>query len=258
MSFWLFYTSTCKQLGQSSCLKNVGPVIVQVGKNDLSDSCWHFVEIRRRKRRLTVIIDRGRNGRDSQNSSDTYSTLNLSNQSDVIYYGGGPREVLHFAQAKQLSFKGFLKQFKFEEFSVIDNALGTKQGFSITDTDRVSKAYPPNYLLKTAERQCNAFEASACSPGEHDSDNCRTSSTATKTKGKTLTWNLKRADVATEFRGPFLESPETFRIHFGWQNYLCIFKTKASRGTKLCSCFHFYFLYNIWKKQLYRISGSEF
>ena len=27
-----------------------------------------------------------------------------------------------------------------------------------------------------------------------------------------------------------LESPETFRDHFGWHNSLCIFKTKASRG----------------------------
>ena len=33
--------------------------------------------------------------------------------------------------------------------------------------------------------------------------------------------------------------------------------TKASRGTKLRSYFNFYFLYNIWKDQLYRISGSE-
>lgn len=178
--------------------ENVGPVIAQVGKNDLSDSCWHFVEIRRRKRRLTVIIDRGRNGRESKNSSETYSTLNLSNQSNVIYYGGGPREVLHFAQAKQLSFRGFLKQFKFEKFSVIDNALNEKQGFSITDTDLVYPVSPINVLLNNAQDQCNAFEASACSPGEGDSDSCRTSSTTTKTKGKTLTWNLKHAGVATE------------------------------------------------------------
>lgn len=179
--------------------ENVGPVIAQVGKNDLSDSCWHFVEIRRRKRRLTVIVDRGRNGRDSENSSETYSTLNLSNQSNVIYYGGGPREVLHFAQAKQLSFKGFLKQFKFEEFSVIDNALDKKQGFSITDTEQVWQVRPINFFLKSVQDQCNAFKASACSPGEDDSDSCRTSSTTKKTKGKTLTWNLKHAGVATEF-----------------------------------------------------------
>lgn len=179
--------------------ENVGPVIAQVGKNDLSDSCWHFVEIRRRKRRLTVIVDRGRNGRDSENSSETYSTLNLSNQSNVIYYGGGPREVLHFAQAKQLSFKGFLKQFKFEEFSVIDNALDKKQGFSITDTEQVWQVRPINFFLKSVQDQCNALKASACSPGEDDSDSCRTSSTTKKTKGKTLTWNLKHAGVATEF-----------------------------------------------------------
>ena len=59
-------------------------------------------------------------------------------------------------------------------------------------------------------------------------------------------------------RGPFLESPKTFRAHFGWHNSICIFKTKASRGTKLCSHFNFYSLYNIFKDQLYRMSGSEF
>ena len=58
-------------------------------------------------------------------------------------------------------------------------------------------------------------------------------------------------------RGPFLERPDTFRAHFGWHNPLCIFKTKASRSRKLCSYFNFYSLYNVWKDQLYRVSGSE-
>ena len=57
--------------------------------------------------------------------------------------------------------------------------------------------------------------------------------------------------------GPFLESPETFRAHFGWHSSLCIFKAKKSRSTKLCTYFNFYFLYNIWKDQLYRMSGSQ-
>ena len=57
-------------------------------------------------------------------------------------------------------------------------------------------------------------------------------------------------------RGLFLESPETFRAYFGWHNSLCVFKTKGSRGTKLCSYFYFHSLYNIWKDQLYRISRS--
>ena len=64
--------------------------------------------------------------------------------------------------------------------------------------------------------------------------------------------------VRVPSRGLFLESPETFRAYFGWHNSLCIFKTKASRGTKLCSYFCFYSLCNIWKDQLYRISRSEF
>ena len=58
--------------------------------------------------------------------------------------------------------------------------------------------------------------------------------------------------------GPFLESPETLRVYLGWHNSLCIIKTKASHGTKFYNYFNFPFLYNIWKDQLYRISGSLF
>ena len=56
------------------------------------------------------------------------------------------------------------------------------------------------------------------------------------------------------FRVSFPESPETFRAH----NSLNIFKTKASRGKKLCSYCDLYSLYNMWKTtELYRISGSD-
>ena len=33
--------------------------------------------------------------------------------------------------------------------------------------------------------------------------------------------------------------------HFVWHNSLCILKTKASRGTKRCGYFYFYFLHNM-------------
>ena len=33
---------------------------------------------------------------------------------------------------------------------------------------------------------------------------------------------------------------------------------KVSGGTKYCSYINFYSLYNIWKDQLYRMSGSDF
>ena len=56
--------------------------------------------------------------------------------------------------------------------------------------------------------------------------------------------------------GLFLESPKTFLTYFGCHIPLCIFKTKASRGTKLCSYFYFYSLCNIWKDQLCTISRS--
>ena len=75
----------------------------------------------------------------------------------------------------------------------------------------------------------------------------------TQGQRKSLTWM-----DGFESRGLFLESPETFRAYFGWCNSLCIFKTKAPRGTKLCHYLYFYSLYNMWKDQLYRISRSWF
>ena len=62
----------------------------------------------------------------------------------------------------------------------------------------------------------------------------------------------------TMTRGPFLESPETFLAHFRWHNFLWIFKTKASQGTKLHGYCSFYLLYNIWKDQLCRKGELEF
>ena len=52
----------------------------------------------------------------------------------------------------------------------------------------------------------------------------------------------------------FSKVPKRFgRISGDIIQSLCIFKTKASRGKKLRSYFYFYFLYNMWKDQLYRI-----
>ena len=58
--------------------------------------------------------------------------------------------------------------------------------------------------------------------------------------------------------GPFLESPETLRRNSGYIFLFVSSKRKASRGMKLCSSFTSYSLYNLWKGQLYRISGSQF
>ena len=56
---------------------------------------------------------------------------------------------------------------------------------------------------------------------------------------------MSRPSRSLETWGLLLESLETFWAHLGWHNSLCIFKTKASRGTTLCSYFYFYSVYNI-------------
>ena len=164
----------------SYSIQTADPVVLETGKYALSDSCWHYVEIRRKRTRLTVILDRGNTGKATGNTSGKFYRLNLNNQSNVIYYGGAPPEVLRSAKVKSVSFKGVLKQFRFEEFNVLDNALFRDKGFSITGTDRVKRAWPgSNWSLYTIESQCKAAEGSTsdCPPSEDDSDSCKPSST---------------------------------------------------------------------------------
>ena len=155
-------------------------------RNDLSDSCWHHVEVRRRKTRLTVIIDKEKS-RKSSESSTSHFKLNLNyNTSNVIYYGGGPSDKLGFAQTKPLSFRGFLKQFHFEQINVIDNALiRQRKDFKISDPSGVGIAMMNNFLLQSAERKCRpVITGSGCSPDDDDSDPSCNPSTTTPTKGR--------------------------------------------------------------------------
>ena len=156
-------------------------------RNDLSDSCWHHVEVRRRKARLTVIIDKEK-PRKSSESSTSHFKLNLNNNtSNVIYYGGGPFDKLVFAQANPLSFRGFLKQFYLEQINVIDNALirQRKRDFQIVEPRGVGIAVMNNFLLQSAERKCRpVITGSGCSPDDDDSDLSCNPSTTTPTKGR--------------------------------------------------------------------------
>ena len=152
-------------------------------RNDLSDSCWHHVEVRRRKARLTVIIDKEKS-RKSSESSTSHFKLNLNNNtSNVIYYGGGPSDKLVFAKTKPLSFRGFLKQFHFEQINVIDNALiRRRKDFQIWSG--VGIAVMHNYLLQSAEDKCIPDPTSGCSPDDDESDPSCNPSTTTPTKGR--------------------------------------------------------------------------
>ena len=58
--------------------------------------------------------------------------------------------------------------------------------------------------------------------------------------------------------GPFLESPETFGRISGGIILSVSSKRRPFEARYFCRCFNFYFICNIWKDQLYRISGSEF
>lgn len=52
---------------------------------------------------------------------------------------------------------------------------------------------------------------------------------------KRLWFDINISSFKGKTWGPFLESPQTFRAHFGGHNSLCVFKTKASRDAKFCS-----------------------
>ena len=153
-------------------------------ESNLADSCWHHVEVRRKRARLTVIIDKEKYGKIRQESSPTHIKLNLNNKtSNVIYYGGGPSEKLWFAQAKPLSFTGFLKQFYFEEINVIENALiRQSKGFKISDPLGVGIAEKNNSLLQSAEYNCRPeLVGSGCFSDDETDLSC-IPSTTTPTK----------------------------------------------------------------------------
>ena len=59
-------------------------------------------------------------------------------------------------------------------------------------------------------------------------------------------------------RCAFLETPETFWVHFGWHNFLHILKAKAFPGMKFCNKFALSYLEIIVNDQLCRVSGSQF
>ena len=59
-------------------------------------------------------------------------------------------------------------------------------------------------------------------------------------------------------RGPFLESPETFRVYLWCYNFLPISENKTFPGTKFCNKFALSYLEIIVKGQLFRMSGSQF
>ena len=56
----------------------------------------------------------------------------------------------------------------------------------------------------------------------------------------------------------FLETPETFRAHFGCHNFLRILKTKTFPGMRFCKKFALSYLEIIVKDQVFRITGSQF
>ena len=157
-------------------------------ESNLADSCWHHVEVRRKKARLTVIIDKEKYGKIRQESSPTDIKLNLNNKtSNVIYYGGGPSEKLWFAQAKPLSFTGFLKQFYFEEINVIENTLiSQRKGFKISDPLGVGIVEKNNVLLQLAEYNCRPELVGSGCFSDDDTDLSCIPSTTTPTKGKIL------------------------------------------------------------------------
>ena len=68
----------------------------------------------------------------------------------------------------------------------------------------------------------------------------RNLSTTAKAKEDKTARRLARLGERKLSRGPFLESPETFRTYFRLHNSLRVFKMKASRGTKLCIYFNFF------------------
>ena len=70
--------------------------------------------------------------------------------------------------------------------------------------------------------------------------------------------HIQTSSLVSHTRGPFLESPGTFRAGFGWHKMPCILKMETFQVTKLCDSLVFSDKENMLTDQLFRINGLQF
>lgn len=87
----------------------------------LHDAVWHSVIISRVQRRVTITVDQQRPIHAA--IPGRFSFLDFKGGSEQMVFGGGPLTKAFNQSLSRTNFTGFLQQFQFDEFDVIDEAV---------------------------------------------------------------------------------------------------------------------------------------
>lgn len=87
----------------------------------LHDAVWHSVTISRLQRRIKITIDDQRPIHAA--IPGKLSDLDFKGGSEQMFFGGGPLTKAFNRSISRANFTGFLQQFQFDEFDVIDEAI---------------------------------------------------------------------------------------------------------------------------------------
>ncbi|EDO39900.1 predicted protein [Nematostella vectensis] len=132
-----------------------GELVLSAGDGLLNDNRWHWVEIKRRGRHAKLVLD-GREGGKGP-APGTSSNLILIGGKEAVYFGGGPSKDDLEKSYSKTNFSGFLQQFLFDDYKVLDKVLKkrkrdgkfTKHGIVVNAKVRTTKAAPTTKPVPT-------------------------------------------------------------------------------------------------------------
>lgn len=104
-----------------------GELVLTAGNNNLNDNRWHWVEVKRRGRHATLILDGQVTKKGRTPGTASWSKLLLAGSNKPIYYGGGPSRGALGESYSRKNFSGFLQQFRFDEYKILDKVLFDKK-----------------------------------------------------------------------------------------------------------------------------------
>lgn len=106
----------------------LGELVLTAGiGRGLSDNRWHWVEVKRRNRHATLKLDGRVKKRGRAPGPESSSKLVLKGGKEVIYFGGGPSTADLGKSYSKRNFSGYLQQFRFDEYKILDKVMKEKK-----------------------------------------------------------------------------------------------------------------------------------
>ncbi|XP_031559742.1 neurexin-3-like isoform X2 [Actinia tenebrosa] len=142
-----------------------GGLLVMRSKVTLNVSEYHYVEITRRERRMTIDINKGWYIMEELTPGDLFS-LDLKGNERVAYFGGGPDGKAIDLSTSKRNFSGFLQELTFETMKVLDKVMNYPQDKRFSKIGEVLEGSQRTELLPISDK----IQGSGCGDLDDDED----------------------------------------------------------------------------------------